>query len=143
IRSTAHRCRTSTDTAFHLLHSNAAFGKAIRRQEKHMLEAAMFIGLGLVAVWAYVRYPRLRPVSLVRALVHVVVSFLVFALLPMGLSLVLPVAPSPGLVPYVALSLVIPSVTYLLLSWVWLIARVLQDVGGTPRGGHPVAPERS
>ena len=36
-----------------------------------MLEPAMFLGLGAVAVWAYVRYPRLRPSSLVRAAMHV------------------------------------------------------------------------
>lgn len=108
-----------------------------------MLETAMFIGLGLVAVWAYVRYPHLRPGSLVWAVVHVVVSFAAFALLPAALSLLLPLAPSPGLVPYAVLALLIPSLTYLLLSWVWLIARVLYDLGGTPRGGHPVAPERS
>jgi hypothetical protein len=105
-----------------------------------MLETAMFIGLGLVAVWAYVRYPRLRPGSLMRAVVHVVVSFLVFALLPTTLGVVLPAAPSPGLVPYVVLALLIPSLTYVLLSWVWLIARVLQDLlGGTPRGGLPAS----
>ena len=107
-----------------------------------MLEAAMFIGLGLVAVWAYVRYPRLRPSSLARAVVHVVVSFAGFALLPAALSLVLPLAPSPGLVPYTVLTLLIPSLAYLFLSWVWLIARVMHDLfGGTPRGGHPVGSE--
>jgi hypothetical protein len=107
-----------------------------------MLETAMFIGLGLVAVWAYVRYPGLRPSSLVRAFVHVLVSFAGFALLPATLSLILPLAPSHELVPYVVLALLIPSLTYLLLSWVWLIARVLHDLfGGTPRGGHPVGSE--
>jgi hypothetical protein len=30
--------------------------------------------------------------------------------------------------------------TYLLLSWIWLVARLLEElVGGTPRGGHPAA----
>jgi hypothetical protein len=105
-----------------------------------MLEPAMFIGLGLVAVWAYVRYPRLRPCSLVRAAVHVAVSFAAFALLPGTLSLILPVVSSHELAPYVVLALLIPSLTYVLLSWVWLIARVLDDLfGGTPRGGHPVS----
>jgi hypothetical protein len=47
-------------------------------------------------------------------------------------------ASSHELLPYVVLTLLIPSLTYLLLSWVWLIARVLHDLfGGTPRGGHP------
>jgi hypothetical protein len=100
----------------------------------------MFIGLGLVAVWAYVRYPRLRPCSLVRAAVHVAVSFAVFALLPATLSLLLPVISSNTLAPYVVVALLIPSLTYVLLSWVWLIARVLDDLfGSAPRGGHPVS----
>ena len=103
-----------------------------------MLEAAMLIGLGLVAVWAYVRYPRLRPGSLVRAVVHVLVSFAAFALLPAALSLLLPLLSSHELAPFVVLSLLIPSLTYVLLSWVWLLARILHDLlGGTPRGGLP------
>jgi hypothetical protein len=104
-----------------------------------MLLAAMFIGLGMVAFWAYLRYPRLRPRSLVLAAVHVAVSFGAFALLPLALSLLLPAMPSPSQAPYVVLALLIPSLTYLLLSWVWLIARILHDLSGGPRGGHPVA----
>jgi hypothetical protein len=102
----------------------------------------MFIGLGLVAVWAYVRYPGLRPGSLMRAVVHVVVSFLGFALLPVVLGPLGRLVSSHELLLYVVLALLIPSLTYLLLSWVWLIARVLHDLfGGTPRGGHPVGSE--
>ena len=37
------------------------------------------------------------------------------------------------------LTLLISVLTYLLLSWVWLIARILQDIGSAPRGGHPVS----
>ena len=101
----------------------------------------MLIGLGAVAVWTHVNYPRLRPSSLVRAVVHVAVSFAVFALLPMTLTALLPVLPSQASVPYVVLTLLIPVMTYLLLSWVWLIGRILQDIGGNPRGGHPVSTE--
>jgi hypothetical protein len=105
-----------------------------------MLEPALFLGLGLVAVWAYVRYPRLRPGSLVWAVVHVVVSFVVFTMLPTTLSLVLPLAPSHEAAAYVVLALLIPTLTYVLLSWVWLLARVLHELfGGTPRGGHPIS----
>jgi hypothetical protein len=96
-----------------------------------MLEPAMLIGLGAVAVWLHVRYPQRRPGSLVRAVGHVAASFGAFALLPMTL----------GLLPlrlYLALALLIVTLTYVLLSWVWLIARILHDLlGGTPRGGHP------
>jgi hypothetical protein len=98
----------------------------------------MFVGLGLVAVWAYVRYPRLRPGSLVLAVVHVAVSFGAFATLPMVLSLLLPLVSSHELRPFVVLALLIPVLTYVLLSWVWLLGRILHDLlGGTPRGGHP------
>jgi hypothetical protein len=102
-----------------------------------MLEPAMFIGLGVVALGGYLRDPCLRPKSLVLAAVHVAISFGTFALVPTALGILLPIVPSPA--PYVALALLIPTLTYLLLSWVWLIARVLNLFGGTPRGGHPVA----
>ena len=104
-----------------------------------MLEPAMLIGLGFVAVWTYANCPRLRPSSLARAIVHVIVSFVAFALLPALLSVVLPALPVRTTQPYVVLTLLIPTLTYLLLSWVWLIARILHDIGGTPRGGHPVS----
>jgi hypothetical protein len=106
-----------------------------------MLEPAMFIGLGAVAVWTHVNYPRLRPGSLLRAVVHVAVSFGAFALLPTVLSFLLPLLPERSAQSYVALTLLISVFTYLLLSWVWLIARILHDIGSTPRGGHPVSAE--
>jgi len=104
-----------------------------------MLEPATFLGLGAVAVWLYLRYPRLRPRSIVVTVVHVIGSFAVFALLPRALDALLPVLPSHALQPYVVLSLLILTLTYVLLSWVWLIARILDHLGGTPRGGHPVS----
>jgi hypothetical protein len=103
-----------------------------------MLYPAMLLGLGAVAVWTYVNYPRLRPGSLMRAVLHVVLSFCGFALLPLLLGVLLPVLPGHALRLYVVLALLLPALTYLLLSWVWLIARILHDVlGGTPRGGLP------
>ena len=98
-----------------------------------MLEPATLIGLGAVAVWLHLRYPKLRPGSLVRAIVHVAVSFGVFALLPTVLTVLPPQV-------YMGLVLLIVTLTYVLVSWVWLIARILNDLlGGTPRGGHPVS----
>jgi hypothetical protein len=121
--------------------SSLAFEKPIERHEMHvMLEPAMFLGLGAVAVWTYVRFPGLRPGSLVRAAVHVALSFVAFVLLPPTMSVLLPLAGSHRERLYLALALLIPTLTYLLLSWVWLIARVLHELfGGTPRGGHPVS----
>lgn len=98
---------------------------------------AMLLGLGAVAVWLHLRFPSRRPVSLVRAALHVALSFLAFALLPDALALVLAqVGPSP-LRPYLVLALLIPAITYFLLSWIWLLARLIDLLGG-PRGGHPV-----
>jgi hypothetical protein len=37
------------------------------------------------------------------------------------------------------LTLLMPLLTYVLLSWVWLIARILEDLLHGPRGGHPVS----
>jgi hypothetical protein len=103
-----------------------------------MLEPAMFLGLGAVAVWTYLRFPGLRPGSLARAVLHVAVSFGAFALLPATLAVLLPHVPSHALRPCLVLALLISLLTYVLLSWVWLIARILRDLlGGTPRGGHP------
>jgi hypothetical protein len=54
----------------------------------------------------------------------------------------LPLLPWYALRPDVVLALLVPTLTYVLLSWIWLISRVLHDLfGGTPRGGHPVASE--
>jgi hypothetical protein len=107
-----------------------------------MLEPAMLIGLGVVAVWAHLRFPRLRPGSLLRAILHVAISFGAFAALPVALGLLLPLAPAPAQARYIVLALLIPTLTWMLLTWVWLLARILHDLGGrTPRGGHPVSSE--
>jgi hypothetical protein len=90
-------------------------------------------------VWTYVNYPRLRPGSLLRAIVHIAVSFAGFALLPTLLSVLLPLLPSSTSQPYVVLTLLISVLTYVLLSWVWLIARILEDLLRGPRGGHPAS----
>ena len=108
---------------------------------REMLEPAILIGLGAVAVWTYVNYPRLRPGSLLRAIVHVAVSLAGFTLLPALLGVLVPLLPSRTSQPYVVLALLIPVLTYVLLSWVWLIARILQDMLRGPRGGHPVSTE--
>jgi uncharacterized BrkB/YihY/UPF0761 family membrane protein len=89
-----------------------------------MFEPATFLGLAALAIWVYARYPRLRPQSLVWAALHVAISFIAFSLLPQTLSLLLPLAPSPSARLFVALALIIPGLTYILLSWVRLIARI-------------------
>jgi hypothetical protein len=104
---------------------------------KAMLEPAMFAGLGAVAVWLYVRYPSRRPGSLPGAAGHVALSFVAFWLLAQLLFLMLPGVPSHVLKASLVLAYLIPTLTYVLLSWVWLIARILHDLLGGPRGGLP------
>jgi len=106
------------------------------------LEAATFLGLGAVAIWFHVRYPRLRPRTLVRAMVHVGLSFALFDLAPAGLHVCLLLPPPASVAAFVAVVL-LPTLFYVLVSWLWLIAW-LHDLGSsTPRGGHPApAPGR-
>lgn len=106
-----------------------------------MLEPAMFIGLGAVAVWTHVRFPRVRPRSIMGAALRVAVSFGAFALLPWVLGFLLHMT-TPAQARYVVLALLIPALTGVFLTWVWLLARILQDLsGGNPRGGHPASTE--
>jgi hypothetical protein len=101
------------------------------------LEPAFFIGLGLVAVWLYLRFPRLRPSSMTGAIVHVGVSFLLFNLAPYGLHVCVWILPDPLSLAVFTGGVLIPTLGYVLLSWVWLMARI-HDLGRpTPRGGHP------
>jgi ABC-type uncharacterized transport system permease subunit len=126
--------------AVHLSPSPATDG-ATEAFKQEMLEPAMLIGLGAVAVWTHVNYPRLRPRSLVRAILHVAISFGAFATLPAVVGFLLPLVPSPAQARFIVLVLLIPTLTYVFLTWVWLIARILNDLGGTPRGGHPASNE--
>jgi hypothetical protein len=106
---------------------------------QEMFESATLLGLGAVAFWVYARYPRIRPLSLVWAAVHVAISFIALLLLPEMLGLLLPLASTQSSRIFLAEALLIPGLTYVLLSWVWLIARIVELLGGTPRGGHPVS----
>jgi len=104
-----------------------------------MFETAMLVGLGAVAVWARFRFPRLRPTSLARTVLHVAISLCVFAFVPAALALLLPLATSYAQVAFIALALLMPTLTYLLLSWVWLVEWILHYLNRGPRGGHPVS----
>lgn len=107
-----------------------------------MFEPAMLIGLGTVAIWLHVRFPRVRPRSLVQAIAHVAISFGGFALLPAALGALLPLFATHTSQLCAGLALLMAIFTYVLLSWIWLIARILHDLlGGTPRGGHPATNE--
>lgn len=41
--------------------------------------------------------------------------------------------------PCLVLALLIPALTYVSLSWVWLIGRILHDLGGKPHNEDPIS----
>lgn len=106
-----------------------------------LLEPVLFLGLGGVAVWVYLRLPRLRPQTLVGAAVNVAASFTLFALLPFALHACRSVLPPAVWAPVFVVGLLIPALFYVLLSWLWLIARI-HDLSDTPKGGHRRRVER-
>jgi len=103
-----------------------------------ILVPAIFLGQSGVAIWLYVRFPRLRPATLLRAAVHVGISFGLVSLLPLVESL--PVWQFPAALSVVAfvLGVLIPTVSYVLFSWLGLVARLHDLADSTPRGGHRV-----
>jgi hypothetical protein len=103
-----------------------------------ILEPATMVGLGAVALWLYVRYPALRPRTIMRAMAHVGVSFGLFATLPYTVNLFIAVLPGKLALFAFLVLLLIPVLTYVLFSWVSLIAKIHEIAGSTPRGGHPV-----
>jgi hypothetical protein len=107
------------------------------------LESAFFLGIGVVAIWLYVRVPRIRPNSLTRAIVHVAASFFLFGLVPYGSGYCLKTMPAPFSVLAIFVGMLVPTLGYVFLSWLWLIARI-HDIGNSlPRGGHPASEARA
>lgn len=98
----------------------------------------MFLGVGALAVWVYVRYPRLRPATLRRAMLHVAISIATFQPVPLATRAVLHLLPTALGVALVICTLVVPMFCYVLLSWLWVLARIGDQMNSTPRGGHRV-----
>jgi hypothetical protein len=104
---------------------------------KDILEPVTLLGLGMVAVWVWVRYPRLRPRSIMCAMVHVGASFFLFGLLPYLIAPSLSAFGKP-LGPFLfVVVLLVPTLTYVLFSWLGLMAKLHDLADSTPRGGHP------
>ena len=98
-----------------------------------VFQSASFLGVGLIAFWLYVRFPKRRPATLTRALLRVAASFGLFSLLPFVGHFLLPVFGGVAFVLCVAL----PGLCFVFLSWIWLLAALVDNVG-TPRGGHRI-----
>jgi hypothetical protein len=103
-----------------------------------LLEPLTLLGLGAVAVWVWVRCPRLRPGTIRRAMAHVAASFGAFALLPYSISPWLGALGKPLGPALFVVMLLIPTLTYVLFSWLGLMAKLHDLADSTPRGGHTV-----
>lgn len=96
----------------------------------------MYAGTMVLAIWAYVRFPRLRPATVAGAIAHVAVSFAAFHLTPYLLDACGRIFPAPLAAVVAVAIVVVPTLSYIYLSWVWLIARIAQNLSRGPRGGH-------
>jgi hypothetical protein len=72
-----------------------------------------------------------------RAMVHVAVSFGGFACLPYAVGPCALLGKPAGPVLFVV-GLLIPTLTYVLFSWLGLMAKLHDMADSKPRGGHPV-----
>jgi ABC-type uncharacterized transport system permease subunit len=104
-----------------------------------LFEPLMFLGVGMLALWVHVRLPRLKPGTLRTAAVHVIVSFAGFALAPILVRATLHALPLHLAVVIAIAAITIPTLCYVLLSWLWFIVRMIDAGTSTPRGGHPVS----
>ena len=102
-----------------------------------LFEPVMLVGVGLVALWMHVRFPRLQPRTVTRALVQAGLSMAGFKISAAVLVVVLHALPAPASVVLGITLVVIPALCYVLVTWIWLLGR-LRDLGGSsPSGGHP------
>jgi ABC-type nickel/cobalt efflux system permease component RcnA len=103
-----------------------------------MFETESFIGLALIALWIYVRFPERRPQSLMHAIARVVLAFGLFMVLPFALLVFHSIFPGHTAGVAFLLAVAMPLLCGVLLSFIWLLARVLHDYGpDLPSGGHP------
>jgi hypothetical protein len=97
----------------------------------------MYIGVGVLAVWMHVRFPRLEPQSMRGAFVHLGASVVLFNFVPLVVHLAMTSLPQPLSVAVAIAGVTVPSFCYVLMSVIWLLTRMRGGIGSTPRGGHP------
>jgi hypothetical protein len=79
------------------------------------------VGAGAIAVWIDVRFPRLAPDEMRRALIHVGISIVVAQLLvPIGMHLLLSVEQVPATLVAI-FGVAFPAIVYALLAGLWVI----------------------
>jgi hypothetical protein len=102
-----------------------------------VLSGLLFAGGAALAVWSFTHFATRRPSDFRVVAAHVVVAFCVLHTARPVIRLVAAHIPQPFAMIVSLAAIAVPAVTYLLLSWLWLLACV-RDVLPRPRGGHPV-----
>jgi hypothetical protein len=92
----------------------------------------------VLAIWVFACLPRLRPSTLKVAVVNVVASFAVFHLGPTLIVVCGHVAPPLVAVAMAVALVTLPLLTYMYVSWIWLLGVIAKHLSGRPRGGHLV-----
>lgn len=103
-----------------------------------LLLPCLLLGTGLLAAWVRLRFPRLRPRRLASAIAHVIVSLLAMTFAPVVFWASLTTFAPPVSVVLGVGAIVVPALCYVFVSWIWLIARVVDLGSGGPRGGKLV-----
>jgi hypothetical protein len=94
-----------------------------------LLTGAIGLGAGAIALWIDVRFPRLAPQEMAKALLHVAASIaVVYASGPAIQALV--AYDDPRLALAVVFGLAFPSVVYCLLAGIWVIKLTQRALSG-------------
>jgi len=97
----------------------------------------MFLGVGALAIWMHLRFPKLEPRSMRVTFVHLGCAVVLFNFAPITVGLAMTSLPRPLSVAVAVAGVTIPTFCYVLMSVIWLLARLRGEMGSTPRGGHP------
>lgn len=98
--------------------------------------AATILGASLVAGWAYHYFPGPRPRRLASALAHVLLSGVILRPGREAVRAVMSGIAPPWAIVLALVAITVPVLSYLFLSWIWLVG-CLHDRHRPPRGGHP------
>lgn len=90
-----------------------------------------------LALWSFSYFASRRPHGFRRAAAHVIAAhFLVHEAARPAVKLTVGHVPPPYAMVIALAVITVPALTYLLLTWLWLLACVRDAMGG-PSGGHP------
>ena len=80
------------------------------------------IGCALLALWVYVRFPKITPEHVGKTLIHAGIAFALLRLMPGTVE-------SPVLALITIVVLVVPALSYALLCSIWMLRHVQTAMG--------------